>query len=96
MATYSVIVAGTGIKVPSAPDPIIGFVTTRRVRAVNEDMAAKAAKELLLQEWQTSEYKTTNIGSEPMLEIEEVRKLNLFEKIFSRAPTKGYSFYTRE
>ena len=96
MATYSVIVAGTGIKVPAVPDPIIGFLATRRVKAPNEMAAAEMAMSIIRREWDTNEYKEANIGSEPKLEIEEIRNLGFLAKIFSRAPTRGYTFYSHE
>jgi hypothetical protein len=96
MPTYSVILVGTGIKVPSIPDPIIGFVTTRRVNAPNEENACERAMRVVEVEWASGEYRDANIGSEPRLDIEEIRRLGLFARFFSRAPTKGYTFYSHD
>jgi hypothetical protein len=96
MATFLVTMAGTGIKVPSVPHPVIGFLATRRVEASNEMAAVKLAKSIIRKEWNTNEYKAANIGDDPLLEVEKIRKLTFLAKIFTRAPTKGYTFYTHE
>jgi hypothetical protein len=94
MAISVVIVAGTGIKIPAEPDPIVGFVAARRVYAPNEAAAAESAKAMILKEWNLDKYRQANIGDNPTLEIEEVRRLNFFRRFSSAAPTAGYTFYS--
>ncbi len=96
MPTFVVVVEGTGIKVPSVPEPIIGFMTTRRVTAADEDSAIAKAKRLILDDWRSSEYGGANIGNTPSLKIDSIRSQGLLERMFSRVPTKGYTFYSQE
>ncbi len=96
MPSFVVVVEGTGIKVPSVPEPIIGFMTTRRVTAADEDSAVDKAKRMILDDWQSSEYGTANIGDTPTLKIDSIRSQGLLERVFSLVPTKGYTFYSQE
>ena len=96
MSYFSVLIVGTGIKIPSVPDPMIGFATTRCVRALDEESAVEIAKKSILKEWKDGEYKQSNIGPLPTLETEEVRKIGLLSRLFSKYPNKGYTFYSSE
>ena len=75
---------------------MIGFATTRCVKAPDEETAIEIAKQSILKEWKDGEYKQSNIGGLPVLEIEEVRKIGLLSRLFSRYPNKGYTFYSQE
>lgn len=87
---------GTGIRIPTQDSPrfIIGFYTTRLVRAASEEEAAQRAKENILTQWHTPEYTNSNIGSIPMLNFESVIKTTFFDSLFFRG--NGHSFYLEE
>lgn len=93
MPQFVVVMEGTGIKVPSVPEPIVGFLTTRKVKAVDQDEAIKKARNVVLQDWTDGEYQASNIGALPDLQIDSVRRLGLIEGVFSRVPNSGYTFY---
>lgn len=97
MASYYVMMSGTGISVPSEPDPVIGLFTSRKVRASSAEKAIRKAKDVVLAEWmKDGEYAEVNNGELPDLVIEEYRKLGLLESFFPRFPTRGYTFYQNE
>ncbi|MEO0698072.1 MAG: hypothetical protein AAFY84_18520, partial [Pseudomonadota bacterium] len=68
---------------------MIGFSTTRCVKAPDEEAAVEIAKKSILKEWKDGEYKQSNIGQLPTLEIEEVRKIGFLSRLFSKTPNKG-------
>lgn len=95
MPTFVVVLEGEGINMPSVPEPIIGFVTTRRVKASDEMSAIEEAKRLIINEWRSDLCRDANIGDIPTLEINSIRCLGFFERLLSRAPNKGYTFYSK-
>ncbi len=96
MRTFVVVVEGTGITMPSVPEPIIGFFTARRVKATDEQSAFEEAKRLILEEWQSGEYLDANMGDIPTLKVDSIRSLGFLERLFSRVKYKGYTFYSKE
>jgi hypothetical protein len=98
MPYFRVILSGSGISYPfvDAPDPVIGFFTTRDVRARNLEHAHSVAKELVLSEWRPGgTYATDNAGAVPSLAVENSFSIGLLKGIFGRKPA-GYSFYTHD
>ena len=96
MSYFKVVLSGTGIKVPSVPEPIIGFYTTRCVKASDAELAIEIAKKSILEEWKDGEYKDSNIGQLPNLEAEEVQKIGFLSRMFSQNPNRGYTFYSQD
>jgi len=84
------------VKVPSVPEPIVGFYTTRFVNARDKGSAIEIAKEKVLAEWKVGDYHKSNIGSLPRLEIEEVKKIGFVSSLFSRHPRNGYTFFSND
>ena len=85
---------GTGIEVPSAEGdqpPIVGFYTSRDVTASDEDVAVRAAADLVKAEWVSGDYADANRGSVPELLSEGVTRIGLYDRWLSR--TTGYTFY---
>jgi hypothetical protein len=95
MPTYVVVVEGSGFRLPSAPEPIVGFMASRRVRAINEQSAIDEAKRLIIDEWHSSGYEAENIGDLPSLTVDSVWSQGLLQRVFSRVPKKGYTFFSR-
>lgn len=96
MSEYIVVLAGTGIKISSVPSPITGFVATRRVSAANKGAAAENAINAIRAEVESAEWFQSNFGGPLRLSIESLRKVRPLERLWSSAPTKGYTFYYDE
>ena len=95
MSYFKVTLSGSGIEYPfeDASAPVIGFITTRVVRASNLGHAQLLAKELVLSEWQAGgTYAAANRGHVPSLAVEQSFPIGRFAGIFGRKPA-GYSFY---
>ncbi len=95
MSYFKVILSGTGIEYSfeGADLPVIGFSTTRLVRASNLGHAELVAKQLVLKEWQAGgRYAAANRGLIPSLTVEQSFPIGHFAGIFGRRPA-GYSFY---
>lgn len=99
MPLFNVLVTGRGILL--APDggsgePVIGFVTTRTVRAKDETAAEVAARESARSEWAPNgDYYAANSGEMPAITVNEVWRIGLIEGLFG--PKRyGYTFYTSE
>ena len=98
MPYFKVRLSGAGISYPfvDGSDPVIGFFTTRIVKAQNLEEAHSAAKHLVLSEWQLGgPYAADNVGSLPKLLVEESWPVGLLSGIFGRKPG-GYTFYTHD
>ena len=92
MAFYKVIVHGTGISVPSdAGSPLIGFYTTRAVRAGSAEEAVVKAKASVAALWSSQEYAEKNAGEPPTLETEAVAEISRWAAF--KIPNKGHVFY---
>src|SRR5437867_258919 len=93
MPYYRVMLHASGIRVPVAGSvrPIIGFYTTRLVRAASEAQAAHKATENVSAQWATPEYSQTNLGGPPELIVESVSRATFLDSLRFRGT--GHSFY---
>ena len=93
MAFYRVFLKGTGIQVsnPVGGDSLIGFYTTRAVRAGSVEEAVERAKTLVNADWASGIYQATNAGKRPSLTVENVFPDHFFGYLMFR--NKGYTFY---
>ena len=94
MPYFRVMLHGTGIEVPSAEGgepPIVGFYTSRNVTALDEDVAVRAAADLVKAEWVGGDYAHANRGSVPELVPESVKRIGIYARWLTR--TAGYTFY---
>jgi hypothetical protein len=90
--------SGTGISYgfSDGSEPAIGFFTTRKVKAKDLLHAHQLVKELVLSEWQSGgDYAAGNLGSLPVLSIENSWPIGLLSGLFGRKGG-GYAFYTQE
>ena len=88
---------GTGILVDGEADqpPIVGFYTTRSVKARSPEDAVRVASQLVTAQWsEDGAYAERNRASLPQLSAEWVRPDNFLSRIFFRAT--GYCFYWDE
>jgi hypothetical protein len=74
--------------------PIIGFFTTRIVRAKSLDEAEEKAKAMVLTDWTSGEYASSNVGSRPILRVDSVYGSNWWQHL--RFKNKGHSFFAEE
>ena len=98
MPFFKVRISGAGIEYPfvDGGDPVIGFFSTRAVRARHIEHAHQLAQEAVLSEWRPGgRYATDNRGAVPALVVEESWPVGLIEGIFGRKPG-GYTFYTHD
>jgi len=98
MPFFKVVLSGTGILLPcdGAADPVIGFFTTRTVRARNSGEAQVLAKEIVLSEWRAGgTYAAANGGSVPALTTDRISSLGFLRGFFGHKEM-GYSFYLRD
>lgn len=96
MPYYRVMLHGTGIRVPSqeSGEDLIGFYTTRLVRAASEAEAERNARRNVETQWTTGEYAATNLGARPELSTEWVRQTSFLDLFFFKS--KGHAFYFRD
>ena len=95
MPYFRVLMNGEGISVSSSGDQIIGFYTTRWVKADVPEEAEDLAKKLVLRDWTNGEYAEVNEGDPPRLSVESIVSVGLFNYLWNRRG-KGYSFYSSE
>jgi hypothetical protein len=98
MPYFRVMVSGTGISYGfnDGSDPIIGFFTTRMVKANDLPHAHQCVKELVLSEWRLGgSYAADNHGALPTLAVEDSSSVGYFAGLFGRKGG-GYAFYTQE
>jgi hypothetical protein len=92
MAYYRVLLHGTGICIhQEGSDPIIGFYTTRAVKADSISEAIEGAKALVDAEWTRGPHCGSNEGERPTLAVEQVYSENFLGYLKFR--NKGYTFY---
>ncbi len=88
--------SGRGIDLSVDGTLVVGFFTTRLVRATDLVAAERQAKDLVLSEWQPGgTYAAANRGSAPALTVEESFPVGLLAGTFGRKPS-GYTFYSHE
>lgn len=95
MPYFKVRLSGAGISYAfdDGSDPVIGFFTTRVVRAADLGQAHAAATKLVLSEWLPGgRYAADNAGSPPTLSIDEAWPIGFLFGLFGSRPG-GYSFY---
>ena len=96
MPYFQVRLEGSGVSVPveGEADPIIGFFTTRVVRADDEERALALAREVVLADWRGGgEFAQQNQGTLPVLSADDpVSHLGFLRGLFGRRRT-GYAFY---
>ncbi len=98
MPYFMVRLMGKGFSYPAinGGDPMIGFYTTRLVRAPDQLEAHNAASEVVLAEWRPGgQFAAGNTGALPSLVLDESWPISLISGIFRRRPS-GYSFWARE
>lgn len=98
MPYFKVRLLGQGIlySVEGAPAPVIGFYTTRMVRAKTAEKACLVAEDEVLSEWRAGGvYATGNQGEIPTLTAEACWPVGTLTGMFGRRPM-GYSFYVIE
>jgi hypothetical protein len=93
MPFYRVMLNGTGIRMPSkeSGEDIIGFYTTRLVRAPTEEEAVQKACSIVKTQWTTESYARSNKGVLPELSLEWVRRTSFLDLFFFKAT--GHMFY---
>lgn len=95
MPYFQVLLSGSGISLPfeGATEPVIGFFTTRFVRAIDLSHAGELAKEVVLAEWSTEGiYSASNQGAIPSLTVENAIAIGTLTGILKRN-AGGYTFY---
>lgn len=96
MPHFKVMLSGRGIDLPVDGTPVVGFFTTRLVRATDLASAEHEAMGLVLSEWQPGgTYAAANRGSTPALTVEESFPIGFLAGTFGRKPS-GYTFYSHE
>ena len=96
MPHFKVILSGRGIRYSFEGTPVVGFFTTRVVRAYDLARAEIHAMNEVRGEWMPGgAYASGNTGSLPTLFVEESFPIGLLSGVFGRKPS-GYSFYSRE
>jgi hypothetical protein len=96
MPYYRVMLNGTGIRIPGqdGADDIVGFYTTRLVRASSEAEAERQARENVLGEWSVGKYAVSNAGARPTLSTEWIKRTSFFDQFVFKAT--GHVFYAAE
>ena len=96
MPYFRVMMHGMGIRIPDqdGSDPIVGFFTTRLVRAVSTEAAGHKAEAMLLAEWKSPPYVDSNKGDTPRITIEQVNETGFLDSL--RFKNTGHTFYTEE
>jgi hypothetical protein len=72
--------------------PIIGFYTTRHVKASSAEAASEKVKDVVLSDWRSGVYAQANHGNLPELTIKSVDKIRFIDAL--RSPNAGYTFYS--
>ena len=98
MPFFNVQVSGEGVRLSLSEesDPIIGFYTTRRVLASDEQHAWQRAMSEVIRDWREGGcFSKQNAGDLQRLTISGSRSLPWTEVFFTRRPS-GYTFYRRD
>ncbi|WP_394672581.1 hypothetical protein [Limnobacter sp.] len=73
---------------------LIGFYTTRLVRASSEEEAERRAHAKVGSQWRTAEYARNNLGAPPELSTEWIRRTSFLDLFFFTAT--GHAFYFQD
>ena len=96
MTHFQFLLSGRGIDLPFAGESVVGFFTTRLIRAADLASAESLAKELVLSEWRSGgTYAQANRCSLPVLSVEQSIPVGWLAGVFGRKPS-GYTFYCHE
>jgi hypothetical protein len=98
MSYFQVLLEGQNFFVEfEGKEELLGFVTTRWVKAKDPDEAEAKAVELIKQDKHLINMIKTTDDSQPspMIYLSEMCNVNMFT-YFRRKPGKGYSFYPME
>ena len=96
MPHFKFILSGRGIDLPFEGESVVGFFTTRLIRAADLASAESLAKDLVLSEWRSGgTYAQANRGSLPVLSVEQSIPVGWLAGVFGRKPS-GYTFYCHE
>ena len=96
MPYFRVVLEGTGIDVPcleAGGAPMVGFFTTRLVKAGTVEEAEEKAKKMVLLDWTVGEYASANQGGKPALRVEAIYSASWWQWLIFK--NTGHSFYTR-
>lgn len=93
MPFFNIMLNGEGILIPTErPEhAIVGFYTTRIVRAANAQEAGRAACAMVQRQWLSPAFTSNNTGGEPRLAIESIQRTTFWAWLRSR--NTGHSFY---
>jgi hypothetical protein len=96
MGYFRVLLHGEGIRVEGEPAsrPIVGFYTTRMVRATSEGEARRKAVEAVRLQWATGTEAKSNLGGAPSLKVEEISPAKLLQGLLFR--NTGHTFYLKD
>ncbi|MEM7431645.1 MAG: hypothetical protein AAF351_06860 [Pseudomonadota bacterium] len=92
MPYFRVLLEGRGLAIPSGDEPIVGFFTTRWVRAQTSDEAKRLTPSLVLYEWEEGEYARHNEGGRLTVSVDTVRSVGWLNFVWNQ-PGRGYTFY---
>ena len=97
MPVYSVVLEGRSIFIPSISGnenrKITGFYAARKIVAPSEELAVQSAKGLIFEQWEEDGFKSANGGRDPVLELDSICKMNFFQRLYYKVPSRGYTFY---
>ena len=93
MPYFQVMLHGEGVHIPDEnhKNAIVGFYTTRIVRAADEAAAELAACAMVQAQWLAPEYKSNNVGGAPQLKLESVQRSSFVAWL--RFRNTGHTFY---
>ena len=94
MPYYRVRVEGTGISVTMSERTLVGFFTTRAVRARSPDEAVEKVRAMVTDAWVTGKYAAWNKGAPPAIRVEEVWRSPWHQNVFFK--NDGHVFYPDE
>ncbi|WP_347331897.1 hypothetical protein [Marinimicrobium locisalis] len=94
MMHYKIVLTGSGILVDhyGSPEPVMGFVTARLVKAESEDLAVATVKRDVLVQWNQS-FNADRKAGLPKLTIEQVTPVRA---LLARKPKHDFYFYISE
>jgi len=91
MSYFRVRVEGTGISVSMSESTLVGFFTTRAVRARCPEEAVQKVRSMITAAWSTGQYAALNSGPAPTIHVEDVWRSPWYRNVFFR--NDGHVFY---